>query len=115
MSSSEGESNSNAPSPASSLVPLEFQSNEDKTPTEKMKVIVQDDGSVVGEYAKVWNSRSGDYVREHIPISYTNWRRVPRNLKDNVWNALMVNILVGLLHFICFILRVHLIKNLESD
>ncbi|KAM7481751.1 hypothetical protein LguiB_006334 [Lonicera macranthoides] len=88
MSSSEGESNSNAPH-ATSFVPPESQSNGDKTPTEKMKVIVQDDGSVVGEYAKVWNSRSGDYVREHIPISYTNWRRVPQNLKDNVWNALM--------------------------
>ena len=101
MSSSEGESNSNA-SRESSFVPPESQSNGDKTPTEKMKVIVQDDGSVVGEYAKVWNSRSGDYVREHIPISYTNWRRVPQNLKDNVWNALMVNILLD--YFILFVL-----------
>lgn len=57
----------------------------------KMKVIVEPYGSVVGEYAKVWNTHTGDFIRAHVPISYSDWRIMPQNFKDDVWTAFMVN------------------------
>ena len=83
MSSSAGNSNVNLSQPSSSNV---------KAPIEKLKVIVQEDGSVVGENAKIWNTRTGDFVRAHIPIHFQDFRRVPKNFKDDVWKALMVNV-----------------------
>ncbi|KAM7471857.1 hypothetical protein LguiA_010040 [Lonicera macranthoides] len=57
--------------------------------TRKLKVIVEDDGSILGEYSKVWKARTKALLRAHIPVSYTDWRQVPKSLKDDVWNALM--------------------------
>ncbi|EYU40698.1 hypothetical protein MIMGU_mgv1a021759mg, partial [Erythranthe guttata] len=41
------------------------------------------------DHSKQWSSRTGDFVRAHIPISYKDFRDVPNNFKDDVWNALM--------------------------
>ena len=65
-----------------------------KAPIGKLKVIVQEDGSIVGENAKAWNTRTGDFVRTHIPIHFPDFRRVPKNFKDDLWKALMV--------YVCF-------------
>ena len=83
MSSSAGNSNVNLSQPSSS---------NGKAPIGKLKVIVQEDGSVVGENAKVRNTRTGDFVRTHILIHFLDFRRVPKNFKDDIWKALMVNV-----------------------
>ncbi|KAM7501137.1 hypothetical protein LguiB_000041 [Lonicera macranthoides] len=90
MSSNTGASlpTSSMPS-SSSSIPSTSQLCSGKVQKEKMKVIFQVDGSVVGEYAKVWNTRTGDLVRSHIPIHYPDWRIVPDNFKNDVWTALM--------------------------
>ena len=56
----------------------------------KMMVTVLVDGSVVGPWSGRQSTRVGDLVRSYIPISYEDWRVVPNNYKDDVWNALMV-------------------------
>ncbi|KAM7510077.1 hypothetical protein LguiB_008952 [Lonicera macranthoides] len=46
--------------------------------------------SVVGEYAKLWNTRGGDFVRAHVPISYSDWRIILQNFKDDNDNPVIV-------------------------
>ena len=87
MSTNTGNSNPSSSEPTSSR---------SKSPKGKMKVTIEADGSVVGEYSKVWSSRTGDFVRSYIPISYKDIRTVPKNFKDDVWNALMVNFFFAL-------------------
>ena len=89
MTSSVG--NSLPTSQPSSSVMSASKSTGAKAPKEKIKIEIQFDGSVVGEHSKVWSTRTGDFVRAHIPISYNDFTKVPKNFKDDVWNSLMVN------------------------
>ena len=89
MTSSTGNSNLILTQPSFS-VPLASESSGGKTPKAKIKVEIRDDRSVIGEYSKIWSTCIGDLVRAYIPISYNDIRKVPRNFKDDVWNALMV-------------------------
>ena len=82
MSSSAGISNRNLSQPYSS---------NGKAPIRKLNVIVQEDGSV-GENVKASNTRTGDFVRAHIPIHFPDFRRVPKNFKDDVWKVLIVDV-----------------------
>ncbi|KAL8064715.1 hypothetical protein ABFX02_01G109300 [Erythranthe guttata] len=66
-----------------------FESSGNKPPKGKKKITIEYDGGVVGDHSKQWSSRTGDFVRAHIPISYKDFRDVPNNFKDDVWNALM--------------------------
>ena len=90
MTSSAGNSNPSSSQPSFSVPPT-FESSGCKAPKEKMKVKIENDGSVVGQYSKIWSSRTGDFVRSRIPISYNDFRKVPKNFKDDIWNGLMVN------------------------
>jgi hypothetical protein len=86
MSSSSGSSQQ-----PSSYAPPTSQSSGNKQTKGKKKIIIESDGSIVGENCHKWNSRVGDLVRIYIPIDFLDWRRVPQNFKDDVWNTLMVN------------------------
>ena len=90
MSTSEGNPNPSSSQPSSS-VPLVTESLGSKAPKEKKHILIEYDGSVVGEHSKIWSIRTGDFVRANIPISYDDFRKVPKNFKDDVWNGLMVN------------------------
>ncbi|RZC88522.1 hypothetical protein C5167_016388 [Papaver somniferum] len=35
-------------------------------------------------------TRAGEIIRIHVPINFTDWRLVPDNFKDDVWEALLV-------------------------
>ena len=74
----------------SSSVPSVFDSSGSKATKPKMKITIEDDGSIMGEHSKLQSTRIGDLVRAHIPICYKDIRKVPKNFKDDVWNALMV-------------------------
>ena len=50
------------------------------------------DGTVVGEFASNWSTRTGDIIRNVIPVHYKDWRQVPENFRNDVWKNLMVNI-----------------------
>ena len=90
MTSSAGNSNPSSSQPSFSVL-LASESSGCKAPKEKMKVKIENDGSVVGQYSKIWSSCTRYFVRSRIPISYNDFRKVPKNFKDDVWNALMVN------------------------
>ncbi|KAI3943637.1 hypothetical protein MKW92_051983, partial [Papaver armeniacum] len=51
-----------------------------------------------------FSTRVGELIKIHIPISYKEWRLVPVNFKDDVWNALMVLLLtyISFLVLICY-------------
>lgn len=34
-------------------------------------------------------TRAGEIIRIHVPINFTDWRLVPDNFKDDVWEALL--------------------------
>ena len=55
MSSSVGNSNPISSHPSSS-VPFASVSSRGKAPKPKIKITIEEDGSVVGEHAKVWSS-----------------------------------------------------------
>ena len=46
----------------------------------------------MGENAKSWNTRTRDFVKDHILIHFLDFKRVPKNFKDDVWKALMVDV-----------------------
>lgn len=56
------------------------------------KLLVQVDkfGSRIGPNADKMATRIGDLVRTYCPISVPDWRKMPENYVEDVWNALMV-------------------------
>ncbi|KAJ6824276.1 uncharacterized protein M6B38_102835 [Iris pallida] len=87
MSSSIGNSTPNSSQHTSNL-PSSVSSGSGG-PKEKKKIIVQVDGSIMGKYTKDWSTDTGGHIKSYIPISYTDFSKVPNNFKDDVWNALM--------------------------
>ncbi|KAI3975747.1 hypothetical protein MKX01_023173, partial [Papaver californicum] len=57
----------------------------------KPKIAVEIDlvGEPVGAFAARFKTRSGELIRSHIPVNYTDWRNVPDNFKEDVWTSLM--------------------------
>ena len=82
MSSSAGNPTPSSSHPPSSVPPSE--SSDDKPSKEKLKVTIQPNGSIVGVNSKAWGTRTEDFVRAYIPISYKDYREIPDNFKDDV-------------------------------
>lgn len=49
-------------------------------------------GVPIGDNASRFSTRAGDFIRIHIPVNKKDWRLVPIERKDDLWNALMVSI-----------------------
>lgn len=49
-------------------------------------------GVPIGDNASKFSTRAGDFIRIHIPVNKSDWRLVPINRKNDLWNALMVSI-----------------------
>ncbi|RZC50358.1 hypothetical protein C5167_018784 [Papaver somniferum] len=43
----------------------------------------------VGDSATKLSTRAGEIIRCHIPVNFTDWRLVPHNFIDDVWEALL--------------------------
>ena len=54
------------------------------------KVDIDNYGSPVGNNASKVASKIGRLVRNHVPITYTSWKKVPSNFKEDVWNQMEV-------------------------
>ena len=54
------------------------------------KVDIDNYGSPVGKNASKVATKIGKLVRNHVPISYPSWKKVPSNYKEDVWNQLEV-------------------------
>ena len=59
-------------------------------------------GIPVSDNAEKIATMLGKLVRAHVPISYISWNKVPGIYKDNVWNELVVSILICLTTTISF-------------
>ncbi|MCL7043759.1 hypothetical protein MKW94_026620 [Papaver nudicaule] len=46
-------------------------------------------GVPIGDNASKFSTRAGDFIRIHIPVNKSDWRHVPINRKNDLWNALM--------------------------
>jgi hypothetical protein len=56
----------------------------------RIKVMIDEDNQVVGDTKGRFKSLLGKLVRAHIPIIYTDWRKVLNNYKDDVWTEIQV-------------------------
>ena len=56
--------------PASSLAPTRTQSSTSKTVKGKKPIMVEMDGTIVGEFASNWGTRTGDFIRACVPVHY---------------------------------------------
>ncbi|KAI3914393.1 hypothetical protein MKW92_045402 [Papaver armeniacum] len=59
----------------------------------KLRVEMDESGRLKGPNSQQFATLTGELVRAHCPVSFLDWRIVPRILKENVWNKLMVYIL----------------------
>ena len=48
-------------------------------------------GVAIGEGSTKLASRTGVLVRLHIPLCFNDWRLVPSECKDNIWNEINVS------------------------
>ncbi|KAI3909495.1 hypothetical protein MKW92_015602, partial [Papaver armeniacum] len=55
----------------------------------KMRVEMDESGRLKGPNSQQFATLTGELVRAHCPVSFLDWRIVPRILKENVWNKLM--------------------------
>ncbi|MCL7033524.1 hypothetical protein MKW94_008839 [Papaver nudicaule] len=46
-------------------------------------------GVPIGDNASKFSTRAGDFIRIHIPVNKSDWRLVPINRNNDLWNALM--------------------------
>ncbi|RZC86856.1 hypothetical protein C5167_030204 [Papaver somniferum] len=81
-----GETSSGSPNVSASL---SLPSNAPVERTAKLLVTIDEAGRPYGPNSDRLASRTGDFVRLHCPIKYTDWRIVPQNCKDDVWNSIM--------------------------
>ncbi|KAI3955070.1 hypothetical protein MKW92_053095, partial [Papaver armeniacum] len=55
----------------------------------KLRVEMDESGRLKGPNSQQFATLTGELVRAHCPVSFLDWRIVPRILKENVWNKLM--------------------------
>ena len=55
------------------------------------KIDIDNYGSPVGKNGSKVATKIGKLVRNHVPISYPSWKKVPPNYKEDVWNQLEVS------------------------
>ena len=48
-------------------------------------------GVPIGQGSTKMASRTGVLVRHHLPLSVSDWRLVPSECKDNIWNEINVS------------------------
>ena len=56
------------------------------------KVDMGNYGSPVGKNGSKVATKIDKLVRNHAPISYPSWKKVPPNYKEDVWNQLEVSL-----------------------
>ena len=47
-------------------------------------------GQPIGKNSKSLQSYIGVLVREKVKITYDNWKKVPIEVKDSIWTAVLV-------------------------
>ncbi|KAI3898477.1 hypothetical protein MKW92_053045, partial [Papaver armeniacum] len=55
----------------------------------KLRVEMDESGRLKGPNSQQFATLTGELVLAHCPVSFLDWRIVPRILKENVWNKLM--------------------------
>lgn len=50
-------------------------------------------GKPIGAYSTLWENYVGYLARDRISIAYKNWKVVPKEIKDDVYDNLMVSII----------------------
>ena len=63
------------------------------------------DGNKAGSATGAFGNTLGRIARDHVPINYEDWKKVPINIKSNCWDKIKVK----QLYLIIFILLVYLI------
>ncbi|KAM7519055.1 hypothetical protein LguiB_018017 [Lonicera macranthoides] len=84
MSSDTGSKN-----PTSSSALTKTQSSTKKVVIGKKPIIIEMDGTVVGEFASNFSTRTEDIIKTIVPVHYKDWRQVPQNFRNDVWKNLM--------------------------
>lgn len=64
----------------------------------RVRVHVNDYGEPIGDTARVFANYLGVQARS-VSILYENWHKVPRTLKDQMWNDIIVSLAHSLLIF----------------
>ncbi|XP_026399916.1 uncharacterized protein LOC113295804 isoform X2 [Papaver somniferum] len=82
-------SNRSSSGPSTSATTSSQQNVSSSSAKPKLIVEVHIAGKIEGDAAARFSTRVGELIRTHIPKSYKEWRLVPVNFKDDVWNALM--------------------------
>ena len=67
----------------------------------KKDVTFNQHGQPIGETAKKMQSYIGVLVREKVKITYDNWKEVPNDVKDSIWEAVNVSIFHVYIMFMC--------------
>ena len=57
----------------------------------KIRVEFNKFGVAIGQGSTKMASRTGVLVRHHLPLSFNDWRLVPSEYKDNIWNEINVS------------------------
>ena len=57
----------------------------------KIRVEFNKFGVAIGQWSTKMASRTGVLVRHHLPLSFNDWRLVPSEYKDNIWNEINVS------------------------
>lgn len=59
---------------------------------ERLVIQYNNQGQAVGENANKMQSYIGVCVRQQIPLIYNNWKEVPQELKDKIFDCVEVSI-----------------------
>ena len=78
---------------------LAFKSKNKRGPTkmkniamdgDKVEVLFNSKGQPIGEGSISLSSFLGPLVREHVPYTISDWRKLPLNLKEVLWECIKV-------------------------
>lgn len=61
---------------------------------ERLTIVYNNQGQAVGDNANQMQSYIGVCVRQQIPITYENWKDVPKEMKDKIFDCIEVKSLL---------------------
>ena len=60
----------------------------------------------IGPYADMFLTYISLVTRNRVPISYNNWKQVPKGHKEHIWQEITVNMLFYVIIFVCQMLLI---------